>query len=34
VMMGWLADCDQETNIQQYVALGPTVSKTHLYDTL
>jgi len=28
-MMGWLADCDQETNIQQY-ALGPTVSKTHL----
>jgi len=32
-MMGWLADCDQETNIQQY-ALGPTVSKTHLCHTL
>jgi len=28
-----LADCDQETNIQQY-ALGPTVSKTHLCHTL
>ena len=32
-MTRWLADCDQETNIQQY-ALGPAVSKTRLYHML